>query len=73
MLFSDERKIPARLPDLQKGRLGLGQEEGMWYNNQIEILKGEILYYTTDYSADKLFVIYACHLILLAFLNVNDV
>lgn len=28
MLFSDERKIPARLPDLQKGRLGLGQGAG---------------------------------------------
>jgi hypothetical protein len=27
ILFSDERKIPARLPNLQKGRLGLEQEE----------------------------------------------
>jgi hypothetical protein len=32
ILFSDERKIPARLPNLQKGRLGLEQE--MRYNNQ---------------------------------------
>jgi hypothetical protein len=72
-LFSDERKIPARLPDLQKGRLGLGQEEKMRYNNQNEISNGEILYYTIDYSADKLFLIYACHLILLTLLNVSDV
>jgi hypothetical protein len=27
MFFSDEKKIPARLPDLRKGRLGLGQEQ----------------------------------------------
>jgi hypothetical protein len=43
------------------------------HNNQNEISKGEILYYTTDYLADKLFVIYACHLILLIYLNVSDV
>jgi hypothetical protein len=67
MLFSEERKIPVRSPDLQKGRLGLGQEEEMRYNNQNGILTGAILYYITDYPADKLFLIYACHLTLITF------